>query len=97
MSVWTHGRWIVKPGSEKEFVAAARELALALHEELGSPLPTFLRDRDRPNVFLTFGRWENLEAIERFRMAAMPRITEMHPLLDHFEAFTLDEVGIPVS
>ena len=97
MSVWTHGRWTAKPGREEEFVAASRQLALTMREEVGAPLPTFLRDRDRPNVFLTFGRWESVEDIERFRAAAMPRIREIQPLLDAFEAFTLDEVGITPS
>ena len=94
MGVWTHGRWTVKPGREEEFVEASRALALTMRDEIGAPLPTFLRDRDRPNVFLTFGRWESLDAIERFRGAVLPRVAGMQDLLDGFEAFTLDEVQL---
>ena len=97
MSIWTHGRWTVKPGREEEFVASSRDLAPTMREEVGAPLPTLLRDRERPNVFLTFGRGESIEAIEDFRAAAIPRISQMQHLLEAFQAFTLDEVAMTAS
>jgi quinol monooxygenase YgiN len=93
MAVWTHGRWIVKPGREDESLAALGGVAAAVQKEMDVPRPTVLRDRDQPNRFLTFGRWESIEAIERFREVALPKIAEMQDLLEGFEIFTLDEVG----
>ena len=93
MAVWTHGRWTVKPGREEDFLAALGALAADVRAEMDAPTPTLLRDRDQPNRFLTFGRWESMEAIERFREVAFPRIAEMQDLLEGVEIFTLDEVG----
>jgi len=90
-SVWTHGVWTITPGREDEFVAAWREL-LPLGAGVGSGEPRLLRDRDRTNVFRSFGPWPDVETIERFREMIRPRIRGMQDLLDSFETFTLDEV-----
>jgi len=89
--IWTHGVFTVKPGREAEFAAGWSELA-PIGERLGSGQPTLLRDRDRPNVFRSFGPWPNIETIERFRAEIMPRIGAMDDLLEGVEVFTLDEV-----
>ena len=92
-NVWTHGVWTVKRGREDEFVSAWFELA-PVGKALGSGEPTLLRDRERPNVFRSFGPWPDLETIERFRGQIRPRIGEMNKLLEGVELFTLDEVKI---
>jgi hypothetical protein len=91
MSIWTHGVWTVKPGHEEEFVARWREL-VPVGAALGSGEPRLLRDRDRPNVYRSFGSWPDLETIERFRGTIGPRVGAMQELLDSLELFTLDEV-----
>lgn len=91
-TIWTHGRWIAKPGREEDLVAALRSLAREAAEAVAAPTPTLLRDRTRPNVFLTFAPWESMEAIDRFRAFVLPRVEEMTELLESFEPFTLDEV-----
>jgi hypothetical protein len=90
-SVWTHGVWTVKPGREDEFVAAWREL-VPVGARLGSDDPKLLRDRERPNVFRSFGSWADVETIERFRGEIGSRVGKMDDLLESFETFTLDEV-----
>ncbi len=90
-SAWTHGVWTVKPGREDEFVAGWREL-VPIGIELGSGEPVLLRDRERPNVFLSFGPWPNLETIERFRGEIAPHVGGMRALLEDIDLFTLDEV-----
>jgi hypothetical protein len=90
-NIWTHGVWTVKPGCEDEFVAAWRGL-VGIGEELGSGEPKLLRDRERTNVFRSFGPWSDLDAIGGFRAAIGPRIGEMNRLLESFETFTLDEI-----
>ena len=59
---------------------------------LGGGEPTLLRDRERPNVFRSFGPWPGLDTIERFRGEIRPRITELNDVLEGLELFTLDEV-----
>jgi hypothetical protein len=89
--VWTAGVWTVKRGCEDAFVDAWRAL-LPLGTGLGGDDPVLLRDRERPNVFHSFGAWPSLETVARFRGAIRPHVGEMDPLLDGFETFTLDEV-----
>ncbi len=91
MSVWTLGVWTVRPGQEAEFVARWLEL-VPIGAALATGDPTLLRDRDRPNVYRSFGPWPDLETIERFRGAIGPRVGEMKQLLESLDLFTLDEV-----
>jgi quinol monooxygenase YgiN len=94
-AVWTHGTWTVKPGREDEFVASWRRLAEDGTTELDVPEPpTLLRDRERPNVFVSFGPWPDDAAVERFRSSAAFRegVAAMEDLLERFEPRTLDEV-----
>jgi hypothetical protein len=90
-NVWTHGIWTVKPGREAEFEAAWRRL-VPIGTALGSGNPMLLRDREQPNVYLSFGPWPDLGTIERFRDEIGPHVGRMMDLLDQFEAVTLDEV-----
>jgi len=93
-SVWTHGVWVVKPGSEDAFVEAWSPLARGAISELGSARPVLLRDRDRRNVFKTFGAWPSIEAIEAFRSSVLfqEAVVELQPFLESFEPMTLDEI-----
>lgn len=94
MSVWTHGTWVVKPGSEDAFIAAWTKLAKDATARFGTARPTLLRDRERPKVFKTFGAWPSIDAVEEFRSSDLFRnaVAETQPLLDSFEPMTLDEV-----
>jgi quinol monooxygenase YgiN len=93
MPVWTHGIWTVRPGREDEFVAAFDHLVRDVGAELGTDnRPTLLRDRERPNVFVTFGPWEDEVAIERFRAVLVPRLGPVQEVLESFEPMTLDQV-----
>jgi hypothetical protein len=89
--VWTHGVWTVREGREQEFVAAWRAL-VPVGTRLGSGDPILLRDRDRPNVFRSFGSWPDVETAGRFREEIRPLLGGMDELLDRFDTFTLDEV-----
>jgi quinol monooxygenase YgiN len=92
--VWTHGIWIAKPGQEEAFVDAWTNLARASAGRFGAVPPTLLRDRERPNVFVTFGPFASLEAIDEFRSSDVFRdaVGVIRPLLESFEPRTLDEV-----
>ena len=95
-NVWTHGTWTVKPGNEDAFVAEWLALVRLTATDYPTPEPpTLLRDRDRPNVFESFGPWPDADAVERFRGSAAFRETQekMRELLESFEPQTLDEVS----
>jgi len=95
-NVWTHGTWTIRPGSEDAFVEAWRTLARAGGDELEVPEPpTLLRDRERPNVYVSFGPWPDAAAVERFRSSAAfaAALETMRSLLESFEPRTLDEVS----
>lgn len=79
-SVWTHGTYKVKPGRGDEFVRGWRELAQHAVYEFGVAPPTILCDRDDPNVYVTFGVWDSLETLQRFRSS--PLVAERAPELD---------------
>jgi quinol monooxygenase YgiN len=93
-AVWTHGTWIVKPGKEDAFADAWTRLARESVPAFGTGRPTLLRDRERSNVFVTIGPWPSIDVIERFRASDLftATVAEMQPLLESFEALTLDEV-----
>jgi quinol monooxygenase YgiN len=92
--VFTHGRWTVVPGREDEFVRVWSDLARQASDLPGAERPTLLRDRDRPNLFLTFGAWADIEAVEAFRASELfqDAVTRTGPLVEMFEPMTLDEV-----
>jgi quinol monooxygenase YgiN len=92
--VWTHGTWIAKPGQEDAFVRGWSKLARDVMAEFRGEPPTLLRDRDKPNIFKTFGAWPDIEAIEEFRSSDTFRaaVAELQPLLESFEPMTLDEL-----
>ena len=93
-NVWTHGTWVVKPRMEDAFVAAWAKLANEAMGRFGGARPQLLRDRERPNVFQTFGPWPSLQSVEEFRASDLFRdaVAENRPLLESFEPMTLDEI-----
>jgi len=94
--VWTHGTWTVKPGHEQEFVLAWTSMRDAVTEAFGHvERPTLLRDREHPNVFLSFGPWPDVDHVRQFRGSQQftQAVAAMGPLLDDFQTRTLDEVA----
>jgi heme-degrading monooxygenase HmoA len=84
----------VKPGREDDFVARWRRLAEEAMAELEPPeRPWLLRDRDRPNVFVSFGPWESDDQLAAFRAsdAFAGAQADLADMLESFEARTLDE------
>jgi hypothetical protein len=93
--LWTHTTWTVKEGREEEFIAAWGALIGDVRREVEPSLaPTLLRDHDRPQVFVSFAPWSMRNADVTFRSSEIFRrhLTDMRPLLESFEAQTLEEV-----
>jgi heme-degrading monooxygenase HmoA len=93
-TLWTHGMYRVKPGRGDEFTRTWRALARHAVTEFGVAPPTILRDLDDPNLFVTFGVWESLDTLTRFRASTF--VAEQARVLDDLlqtgEARILDEI-----
>jgi hypothetical protein len=93
--IWTHGVWTVKPGREEEFIAAWRQMAGGAIEQLNpAGTPHLLRDRERPNLFRSFGPWDDVEEVERFRAFIQPHLERIRELTESVEIYTLDDVPL---
>jgi heme-degrading monooxygenase HmoA len=93
--IWTHGVWTVKAGREDEFIEAWRAMALGAVEELHSQEePYLMRDRQQPNVFRSFGYWDDPAEVERFRAFIQPHLERIRALTEDLEVFALDDVPL---
>lgn len=96
--VYTHGTWTVKPRRADDFVDGWQELAEWTRSVYPDARGTLVRDRDDPNVFLSFGPWPDAVTAAAWRshpefQAHVGRIRES---LESFEPRLLDlvvEVG----
>jgi heme-degrading monooxygenase HmoA len=95
VAIYTAGMWTVKPGKEGQFIQAWQELATGSAQEFPGASAVLLRDRDRPNVFLSCGPWESLEQVQAWRASAVfqQSLAKIRPLLDAFEPHTMDSVA----
>jgi heme-degrading monooxygenase HmoA len=94
--LFTYGRWQVTAGKEEEFVAAWRDLADWTFANIsGAGTARLLRDQETPNVFLSFGQWESLGAVQEWRTSQgfVDRIANMRGMLEDFEAKMLDTMA----
>lgn len=95
MTVYTSGDWHVKAGQEDDFAAKWQEISEATTAELEPTAPqVLLRDRENPRHFRIFGRWENEDAIVRWRDGSVfgTRIGELYELLDEAAPSVFDIV-----
>ena len=67
--IYTHALWRVKPGSEEAFIQAWSELAEAFSSLDRPPLwGTLIRSSAQPNLFYSFGPWQDEADVERMRV-----------------------------
>jgi quinol monooxygenase YgiN len=94
--IWTQGIYKVKPGCADEFVRGWRELARHAVEEFGVAPPTILCDREDPSLYVTFGVWDSLDTLQRFRSSPLvaERALALDNLLDSAETRLLDNVRV---
>jgi quinol monooxygenase YgiN len=93
--IWTHGTYRVKPGCADDFVRGWQELARQAVDEFGVAPPTILRDREDRSLYITFGVWDSLETLERFRSSPLvaKRASALDDLLDSAETRVLEAVA----
>ena len=91
---YSHTIWVVKAGRENEFVRRWSHFEQWSAAEGLTARAKLLRDVDHPNRFVSFGPWETLEAIRRWR--TLPGFQEhaerLSEVLESFEPQTLEEV-----
>ncbi len=92
---YTQTTWVVKPGLEEEFVRRWCDLAQWSALQGLTASAKLLRDVDDPRRFVSFGPWESLEKVARWR--AQPgfheRVGRLQEVLDSFEPRTLEQVA----
>jgi heme-degrading monooxygenase HmoA len=92
---YTATTWIVKPGQEDEFVSRWTEFAEWSGGQGLAAAAMLLRDVDEPNRFVSFGPWESLQTIRRFRglTGFQERVELLNEVVVSFEPRTLEQVG----
>jgi heme-degrading monooxygenase HmoA len=92
---YTSTTWIVKPGQEDEFV---RRWAAFAEWSAGHGLAApamLLRDVDEPTRFVSFGPWEDIQLIWRWRglTGFQEHVSSLNEVLVSFEPRTLEQVA----
>lgn len=90
--VYTAAIWNVKPGREEEFLKLWETLGERTLETFPQASGTLLRDRERPQRFLSFGPWDSPEQVEEWRSSPAFQETTRHlqDVLESFEPATWD-------
>jgi quinol monooxygenase YgiN len=66
--MFTVGKWVTKVGLEKTFIAEWESFARWTgRNQPGAGIGYLLQDPERPQQFVSFGPWENVEAINTWR------------------------------
>lgn len=92
---YTSGVWTVIPGREAEFVTGWRALAQWAGEEFpDAGRPILLQDMEKPNRFVSFGSWRDVDQITAFRdhPKFAGHVAAIRELLENFEPRTLEAV-----
>jgi quinol monooxygenase YgiN len=92
--VWTQGVYAIKPGRVDDFVRLWAELARHAVAEFRASPPSIFCDRDDPRVVVTFGAWEDDDALRRFRSSpyVADRAGALDELVEAAEVRILDEL-----
>jgi quinol monooxygenase YgiN len=65
---YSSGEWLVRPGSEEEFIEAWTSfIEWSLENAAGAESFVLVRSMDEPRKFLSLGAWESQEAQEAWR------------------------------
>ncbi len=89
---YTVGKWITRVGAESKFIAEWETFAKWTGRNLpGDGVRNLLQDQDRPQQFISFGPWENVEAIKawRERPEFIEFVSKMRQLCEDFQPQSL--------
>lgn len=98
---FTLGEWTVKAGKESEFIEAWNSFAKWTSEsQIGAGTGHLLQDSEDSRSFLSFGPWENGEAIDEWRQETefQAFLQKARELCDDIQPRTLNLVSlVPAS
>lgn len=91
---YTHTTWVVKPGFEELFVERWTEWVEWSRTEGFRAQALLLRDLDNPRTFVSFGPWESLDSVARWRGSPgyQERVRLLHAVVESFEPRTFEAV-----
>src|SRR6266404_3486885 len=93
---YTLGIWSAKAGNEKAFIGEWNAFAnwTALNQP-GAGVAYLLQDSVNPREFISFGPWENMEAIKAWRDRAEFKafVSRVRELCDDFQPRSLVQVA----
>jgi heme-degrading monooxygenase HmoA len=92
---YTYSTWIVKPGMEEEFIRRWHDWAAYAHSRGLERRAKLLRDVDSSNRFVSFGPWESMSAVRRWRAdeGFHERTTRLQEVIESFQPHTLEEIA----
>jgi heme-degrading monooxygenase HmoA len=94
---FSHTTWIVKEGREDDFVTRWTEFAVWSAAEGLRSHAQLLRDIDDSRHFVSFGPWETLDAVRRWR--TLPgfheHVARLSEVLESFEPHTFELIARP--
>jgi quinol monooxygenase YgiN len=89
---YTVGKWVTKVGSEKAFIAEWESFAQwTSRNQGGAGTGCLLQDQEKPQQFISFGPWENVESINAWRERPEFKefVAKVRGLLEEFQPQTL--------
>ena len=93
---YTLGNWTVKAGNEEAFIAEWKAFAeWSSKNQPGAGYGYLLQDPEHPQQFVSFGPWENLDAIRAWRERPEFKafVGKVKMLCDNFQPHTLKLVA----
>src|SRR5260221_14289740 len=93
---YTLGIWTAKPGKEQAFIAEWEAFARWTGTNIqGTGTAPLLQDSDHPEQFISFGPWQNPEAIKAWRVSVEFKafVSKVRELCDDFRPRSLVEVA----
>ena len=95
-AIYTTGRWRPEPGKEATFVEAWTAFAAWASSAPGAGTLTLTRDLRSPDVFISFGDWDGIEAAHAWKDG--PEFKErLAHVLQHVTRFEPTELEVVAS
>lgn len=93
--VYTSGMWMVKQDKLSEFVSTWHEFAESARGRSGAIEAILLQDNDVPQYFTSFGQWDSLAGIKKWRSEPSFKdyMARLGDLCDNVQILTMKPVA----
>jgi heme-degrading monooxygenase HmoA len=94
-AIYTTGRWRPDPGKEETFVEAWTAFAAWASRMPGAGALRLARDVRSPDVFVSFGEWQDMRAVRAWKGGAefKERLAQVLQYVEDFEPTELELVA----